>query len=69
MSVLGVFMSGMRGMKEMMYQWERPHVVNHSKFAGAFWGDATPFSEGLKDTLTGIVLRPGHKSKRGPVPL
>ena len=61
MSVLGVFMSGMRGMKEMMYQWERPHVVNHSKFAGAFWGDATPFSEGLKDTLNWYRLQTRDK--------
>ena len=37
-------------MKEMMYQWDRPFRVDHTKFAGRFWGDATPFEEGIPAT-------------------
>ncbi|NNF53071.1 MAG: NAD-dependent epimerase/dehydratase family protein [Acidimicrobiales bacterium] len=50
-SVVGVFDTNVRELKEMLYQWERPFRVDSSKFANRFWGDATPFKEGLAATV------------------
>lgn len=32
---------------EMRFQWDRHYRVDSSKFASRFWGDATPFEEGV----------------------
>ena len=34
----------------MLYQWERPFVVDSSKFEQRFWSDATPFEDGVAAT-------------------
>lgn len=36
---------------EMRFQWDRPYVVDASKFGRRFWSDATPFEEGLDATI------------------
>lgn len=35
---------------EMRFQWERAYRVDSAKFAARFWGDATPFEEGVART-------------------
>jgi hypothetical protein len=40
-----------RDTKEMLFQWERPHEVDHCKFADRFWGDYTPLEEGIRETV------------------
>ena len=52
LSLIGVFNSNARELKEMLYQWERPFQVDHSKFAARFWGDPTPFEEGIAANVT-----------------
>jgi nucleoside-diphosphate-sugar epimerase len=32
---------------EMKFQWDRPYLVDASKFAARFWFDPTPFEEGV----------------------
>jgi nucleoside-diphosphate-sugar epimerase len=32
---------------EMKFQWDRPYLVDASKFAARFWSDPTPFEEGV----------------------
>ena len=51
LTLLAVFVPIMREIKEMSFLWDRPYVVDHSKFENAFWGDFTPLDEGLKRTL------------------
>ncbi len=34
----------------MRFQWDRPYRVDSSKFAKAFWSDATPFETGVRET-------------------
>ncbi len=46
----GLFSPFMRELKEMRFQWDRPYRVNSSKFAHAFWSDATPFETGVRAT-------------------
>ena len=48
---MGLFNPGMREMIEMLYEFEEPFVVDHSKFEGAFGGHATPLKEAIGDTV------------------
>jgi nucleoside-diphosphate-sugar epimerase len=36
---------------EMRFQWNRPYIVDASKFGARFWSDATSFENGLGDTI------------------
>jgi nucleoside-diphosphate-sugar epimerase len=48
---LGFFNPQVRELVEMMYQFEEPFVVDHSKFAGAFGDIATPLTEAIRTTV------------------
>ncbi len=50
-SLLAPFSSVLREVKELMYQWELPYRVNHSKWAARFGEQHTPLEEGLRTTL------------------
>ena len=50
-TVLALFVPLMRELKEMGFQWDRSYEVVHEKFATRFWGDFTPFDEGLRATI------------------
>ncbi len=49
--VLGWFNPLLREMNEMMYEWEKPFLVDHSKFAARFDASHTPLQDGLRETL------------------
>ncbi len=49
--ILALGMPLMREITEMRFQWDRPYLVDHAKFAAQFWGDFTPLAEGLRTTL------------------
>ena len=51
LSVLALVNPVMRELREMQYQWSRPYLVDHSKFAATFWSEATPMEEGLAATI------------------
>ena len=48
---LGIFWSLAREVAEMVYQFERPFVVDWSKYQKAFGGGATPYREGIRQTV------------------
>jgi len=50
MTPIGVFNPTVRESKEMLYQWDRPFLVDHSKFVARFWDDPTPFEDGIPAT-------------------
>jgi nucleoside-diphosphate-sugar epimerase len=50
-SVLGLFMSQMREVKEVLYTFEQPFVVDHSQFEKAFGAKVTPHDEAIARTL------------------
>jgi nucleoside-diphosphate-sugar epimerase len=50
-SFLGFFMPLMRELKEMMYEWEKPYVVDHSKFESAFGNPSTSHEEAVAQTI------------------
>lgn len=47
---------------EMRFQWDRPYRVDASRFANAFWSDATPFETGVRETA--LAFRAALKRKR-----
>ncbi len=49
--VLGLVNSRMRELREIFYMYDRPFVVDHSKFAGTFDVDVTPHDEAIRETL------------------
>lgn len=51
LSVLGLFSGDMRELGEVLHHWDRPYVVDHSKFASRFWDDVTPLPEGVAATV------------------
>lgn len=51
LAVLGLFWPIMRELRELQFQWDRPYIVDHGKFADAYWGDYTPLDDGLRTTL------------------
>jgi nucleoside-diphosphate-sugar epimerase len=50
--LIGLLSKEIREIGEMRFQWDRPYLVDSSKFAGRFWNDATPFERGLGDTIS-----------------
>ena len=51
LEAMGLFNTGIREMIEMLYEFEEPFVVDHSKFDRAFGGRATPIKEATADTV------------------
>ena len=51
MRVGGLFIPAARETVEMMYEFEQPFVVDHSKFSRAFGDIATPHQAGVKATV------------------
>lgn len=49
----------MRELQEMHFLWDRPYLVDHTKFAARFWSDYTPMDEGLRTTLEWFRMRTG----------
>jgi nucleoside-diphosphate-sugar epimerase len=41
----------MREMEEVLYQFEEPFILDHSKYEGAFGSKTTPHKEGIRETI------------------
>ncbi len=48
---LGIFSPELREVKEMLYEFEEPFVVDHTKYEQAFGSEVTPHREALHKTL------------------
>ena len=48
---MGLFNPPLRETIEMLYEFEEPFVVDHSKFEQAFGGHATPLREAIQETV------------------
>jgi nucleoside-diphosphate-sugar epimerase len=58
MRMAGLFVPGAHEMIEMMYEFEKPFVVDSSKFTRAFGMTATPYSEGIPATVAWFKANP-----------
>ena len=59
-SVLGLFNPQIREMKEMMYEFEEPYIVDTTRFVQTFGDIATPWAQSIPATLA--WFRAHHKS-------
>lgn len=59
--ILGLFAPFLRELHEMRFTWNRPYHVSSEKFAKRFWGDATPFEVGARETA--LAFRAAVESK------
>lgn len=48
----GLFVKEARESVEMMYEFEKPFIVDHSKYTRAFGNHATPHAKAARETLT-----------------
>jgi dTDP-D-glucose 4,6-dehydratase len=51
LELAGVFSRQTYELIEMRFQADRPYLVNTQKFSRRFWGDATSFEDGLRETI------------------
>jgi nucleoside-diphosphate-sugar epimerase len=52
MTLLGLFVPELREMKELMYEFEDPFIVNHSDFEATFGNGVTQHQEAISETIT-----------------
>ncbi|MDH3974258.1 MAG: SDR family oxidoreductase [Deltaproteobacteria bacterium] len=50
-SFLGLFNPMLREMKEMMYEWEQPYIVDHKKYEDKFGNNSTPHDIAIRETV------------------
>ncbi|MEO7425629.1 MAG: NAD-dependent epimerase/dehydratase family protein, partial [Fibrobacteria bacterium] len=55
MKILGLFMSIMRELPEMMYQYDRDYIFDCSKFNKRFRFQTTTYAEGIKSTAAAAL--------------
>ena len=55
---VGLFNGNVRELKEMLYEFEEPFVVDSSRFEAAFGGNATPLPEAIGDTVAWFRSHP-----------
>ena len=61
---MGLFSPFLRELREMRFHWDRPYRVDASKFAKAFWSDATPFETGVRETALSFRKERGRPEAR-----
>ena len=57
----GLFIPEAKESVEMMYEFEKPFVVDSSKFEGTFGVQATPMQEAIKETVAWYKTHPKQK--------
>ncbi|MEP7133605.1 MAG: NAD-dependent epimerase/dehydratase family protein [Chloroflexota bacterium] len=61
MSVLGLFVPELKEAVEMLYEFEKPFVVDSSKFEKTFGMQATPMKDAIKETVAWYKSHPEKK--------
>lgn len=51
LSLAGLFSPTVREVKEMLYEFEEPFIVDNSRFSAAFGIEATPLMEAVQTTV------------------
>ena len=50
-SILGLFNPVIKEVKEMMYEWDHPYIVDHRKFESAFGASTTSHADAAEETV------------------
>jgi hypothetical protein len=57
-NAVGLFNGNVRELKEMLYEYEEPFVVDDSRFVTAFGSIATPLPEAIDTTVSWYRANP-----------
>jgi hypothetical protein len=57
-SLVGVFNKNVRELKELLYEFEEPYVVDSEKFVTAFGDHSTPHHESIPATVAWFRANP-----------
>lgn len=60
MQLLGVFVPSVRELVPLMYQFEKPYIVDSSKFERAFGVKATPLRDAVRETVAWFRAQGAH---------
>ncbi len=60
MRLIGLFNADVREVVELMYEFEEPFIVDHSRFEAAFGNGVTPHAQAIKETLAWYKERPAE---------
>jgi nucleoside-diphosphate-sugar epimerase len=63
--LIGLFTKEVAELSEMRFQWDRPYIVDATKFSTRFWNDPTPLETGLRETIA--YYRTLSSATKGPV--
>jgi len=55
---MGVVSPNWREMTELLYQWDRPYVYDHSKYDAAFGDKVTPHQDAVQQTIAWFKANP-----------
>jgi len=61
MSLLGMFVPEVKESIEMMYEFEKPFIVDSSKFEKTYGMQATPIREAIRETVAWYKNHPQKK--------
>nr|WP_321983774.1 NAD-dependent epimerase/dehydratase family protein [uncultured Lichenicoccus sp.] len=53
--LLGIFVRFMKEVADIGFTWDRPYIVDSSRFRQRFWSDVTPFEVGVPATIRSFV--------------
>jgi nucleoside-diphosphate-sugar epimerase len=57
--VLGLFTRFLKEVADVRFTWDRPYVIDSSKFTRRFWSDVTPFETGAPATARSFIAAQG----------
>jgi len=58
-TALGLFNPVIREIKEMMYEFEEPYIVDHQQFVAAYGDHSTPHRQAIRETLAWVRQQKG----------
>lgn len=63
----GLFARDVRELVELAFQWDRPYLVSHARFAARFGAAPTSIADGLRATAAWLARRAPAVAAGGPV--
>lgn len=58
LDIAAPFVSFLKELREMRFQWDRPYKADATKWQNRFWSDVTPFEQGVAATMASFPGEP-----------
>lgn len=60
LDITAPFVSFLKELRDMRFQWDRPYRVDASKWTSRFWSDVTPYDVGVAATMASFAAKPSR---------